>query len=1012
MNGQPNRLPSGGRIDRSRPLRFTFNDRALTGFAGDTLASALVANGIMFVGRSFKYHRPRGIFSAGAEEPNALVQLGTGARTEPNLRATQVELYDGLTASSVNCWPSLELDIGALNSLAARLLPAGFYYKTFMWPPSLWRTYEHFIRKAAGLGRAPEAPDPDRYDKTYAHCDVLVAGGGPAGLAAALAAGRMGARVILVDEQPELGGALLSASGRGAAETVNGRPVLEWLAAAVAELALLPEVRVLTRTTAFGYYDHNFLLLVERVSDHLGPQEAASGLPLPRQRLWKVRARQVVLATGAIERPLVFADNDRPGVMLASAARTYVNRYAAAPGQRAVLFTNNAEAYRAAIDLADAGVSVAAVVDLRPEAADDRAAEARRRGIEILAGSAVTGTEGRRRLRRVRVMRLDGERVGGPERVLDCDLLAVSGGWNPAVHLFSQSRGTLRYDAVFGTFVPDRSVQAEHSAGACRGSFALADCLAEGFAAGRDAAVAAGFDAARAGPQPRAGEGRAPEPPRLVWVVPSVKPVGQGGKHFVDLQNDVTAADLLLANREGYRSVEHVKRYTTLGMGTDQGKTGNVAAIAILAGAQGAEPGRVGTTTFRPPYTPVTIGAFTGHDHGDLLEPIRKTPLHAWHESVGAAFENVGGGWRRAWYYPRPGESMHDAVSREVKAARTSVGIVDASTLGKIDIQGPDAVKLLNWVYTNAWDNLEIGRARYGLMCGEDGMVFDDGVTTRLGPDHYLMTTTTGNAARVLGWLEEWLQCEWTDYRVWCTSVTEEWVTVGLTGPLSRRLLAELTTDIDLDPATFPFMSFREGTVAGIPARVYRISFTGELSYEINVAPSYALALWQALMMAGEKYQITPYGTEAMHVLRAEKGYIIVGQDTDGTVTPYDLGMGWIVSRKKKDFLGKRSLSRPDTARPDRKHLVGLLTENPSEVLPEGGQIVAELKPRPPMAMIGHVTSSYWSPNLGRSIALALVKNGRNRMGETVHVPLVDRTIPAKVVEPRFFDPEGKRLHG
>ncbi len=1002
MSGQSHRLPQGGRIDRARPLAFAFNERSYQGYLGDTLASALIANGVALVGRSFKYHRPRGILGAGAEEPNALVQLGVGDRTEPNLRATQVELYEGLTAASVNCWPSVEFDLGAVNGLLARLVPAGFYYKTFMWPGRFWMAYEYFIRRAAGLGKSPREPDPDRYEKINAHCDVLVAGAGPAGLAAALAAGRGGARVILADEQAEPGGALL-----GARDEVDGIAGPDWVARALEELAGLPEVRVLARTTVFGYYDHNYLAMIERLSDHLPPQQAAG----PRQRLWRVRAKRVVLATGAIERPLVFADNDRPGIMLAAAAATYVNRYAAAPGRRAVVFTNNDGAYRAALDLLDAGVGVAAVVDLRRDPQGPLAAALRRRGVELLAGHAIVGTAtahaGGRRVASVAVMAWDGTGVAGARRDIACDLVCVSGGWNPAVHLFSQSRGRLRFDQRLAAFVPDRSTQAERSAGAANGAFALKECLAQGFAAGQWAAAGAGFTEG-VGAAPSAASSQPESPIEPVWAVPSDRP---HAKRFVDYQNDVTAADVALSAREGYRSVEHLKRYTTMGMGTDQGKTSNVNALAILAGTLGVELAEVGTTTFRPPYTPVTIGAFAGDDRGDLLDPVRRTPLHSWHESVGAPFENVGQ-WRRAWYYPKPGEGLHEAVNREAKAVRDRVGIVDASTLGKIDIEGPDAVELLNWVYTNAWNKLEVGRSRYGLMLGEDGMVMDDGVTTRLGPHHYLMTTTTGNAARVFNWLESWLQCEWPHLRVWCTSVTEQWTTVALNGPLGRKLLAELTRDIDLDPAAFPFMSVREGHVADIPARVFRISFTGELSYEVNVAPSYAVALWQALLAAGEKYAITPYGTETMHVLRAEKGYVIVGQETDGTITPHDLGMDWIVSKAKKDFLGKRSLARVDTARSDRKHLVGLLTDNPSEVLPEGGQIVAELKDRPPMTMLGHVTSSYYSPNVGRSIALALVKNGRNRMGETVHVPLADRAIPATVSEPRFFDPEGKRVDG
>jgi sarcosine oxidase subunit alpha len=768
----------------------------------------------------------------------------------------------------------------------------------------------------------------------------------------------------------------------------------------------MPELRLLPRTTAFGYYDHNYVALVERAGDHFPPGEAPY-----RKRLWKVRAAQVVLAAGAIERPLVFADNDRPGIMLASAARTYLNRYAVQPGRRVAIMTNNDSAYATAVDLINAGVSVAAVIDLRRTPAGALPADARGRNIEILDGHAITATQGRKRVSGVTAMQLapNGEGVTGTPRTIECDTVLHSGGWNPTVHLFSQSRGSLRYDDDLAAFVPDRAVQKLRAAGACNGRFALADCLSEGFAAGLAAAADAGFESADAGRLPSAGAPGAADPTRPVWLVPSGKPPAQA-KAFVDHQNDVTAADVLLAHREGYRAVEHLKRYTTMGMGTDQGKTSNVNALALLAQTLGADIPAVGVTTFRQPYTPVTLGAFGGHESGDLLDPIRRTALHHWHEQHGAQFENVGQ-WRRAWYYPRPGETLHDAVNREVKAVRTSVGILDASTLGKIDIQGPDATELLNWVYTNAWSKLEVGRSRYGLMCGEDGMVFDDGVTTRLGPNHFLMTTTTGGAARVLGWLESWLQTEWPQMRVYCTSVTEQFAVVAVTGPLARRLLAELT-DIDLDPAGFPFMSFRDGDVAGIPARVYRISFTGELSYEINVQPSYAMTLWQALMAAGEKYGITPYGTEAMHVLRAEKGFIIVGQETDGTVTPHDLGMGWIVSKQKKDFLGKRSLTRPDTARADRKQLVGLLTENPSEVIPEGGQIVAELKDRPPMAMLGHVTSSYYSPNCGRSIALALVKNGRARLGETVHVPLEGRTIRATIAEPKFFDPEGKRLDG
>jgi sarcosine oxidase subunit alpha len=831
----------------------------------------------------------------------------------------------------------------------------------------------------------------------HIHCDVLVAGGGPAGLAAALAAGRTGARVVIAEQQAVFGGALL-----GERDEVDGAPAAEWVAAALEDLAAMPEVRLLPKTTVFGYYDHNFLGLVEHRGDTGGA----------RKRLWKVRAKQVVLATGAIERPLVFADNDRPGIMLAGAARAYANRFAVTPGRRAVVFTNNDDAYRTALDLKAAGVEVACVVDLRDDPDGDLPDRADAQGIEVLGGWAVTAVHGNRRVNAVEIMALDGsgEAVDGEPRRIDCDLVCVSGGWNPTLHLFSQSGGRARFDPTRSLFVPGESGQAECSAGAANGTFDLAGCLAEGHEAGAGAAAAAG----RRRSQRRTSVPRVAEtvegPWRNLWVVPGKHPVGRRAKHFVDLHNDVTVADIQLSAREGYESVEHTKRYTTLGMGPDQGKTGNIAGLAILAREWGADIPSVGTTTFRPPYTPVTFGALAGRDIGPLADPVRRTPLHHWHQRAGAVFEDVGQ-WKRPRYYPRPGETMRDAVDRECLAARNAVAVLDASTLGKIDIQGPDAADLLNRVYTNAWDTLGVGRCRYGLMLGEDGMVMDDGVTARLGENRYLMTTTTGNAARVLGWLEEWLQTEWPGLRVHLTSVTEQWATVTLSGPHARRLLGAFTTDIDLDAKAFPFMSLRQGTVAGIPARVFRISFTGESSFEINVPAGYGLALWTALMGAGETYGITPYGTEAMHVLRAEKGFIIVGQETDGTVTPLDLGMEWILS-KKKDFIGKRSLGRADCQRSDRKQLVGLLTENPMSVLPEGAQIVSELRDKPPMPMIGHVTSSYFSANLGRSIALALVKDGRARHGQTVHVPLADRTPRAVIADPAFYDPEGARLHG
>ena len=999
MSGQSHRLKAGGRIDRMQPLGFTFNGKSYQGYAGDTLASALLANGVHLVGRSFKYHRPRGILSAGAEEPNALVQLETGAHTQPNIRATQIELYDGLIARSINAWPSVRWDMMAVNNRLGRLFPAGFYYKTFMWPRAWWMTYEKAIRRAAGLGRAPEEADPDRYERQNIHCDVLVVGAGPAGLAAALAAGRTGARVLLVDQQPELGGTLLE----HAADNMEA-----WRQAALAELAGMDDVTVLSRTVVTGYFDYNFLIACESVTDHLGP--AGAEPHLPRLRLWRIRAKQVVLATGAYERAIGFKANDLPGVMLAGAVGVYQSRYGVATGRQAVFFTNNDSAYGPAMALAATGAEVK-IADVR--AAPEPLLVAQAAGIEVLPGHALLSAKGGRKVQGVMVASLDEDgQPAGDHRYLACDLVGMSGGWSPAVHLLSQSGGKLDWNAADACFVPGKPAQATRVTGTANGTFNLKPLLAEAHEAGVAAAGDAGFTGAGEPPAldlPPPDHRADQTPLTPFWSVPAKTKSER--KHFLDFQNDVTVADVRLANREGYRSVEHLKRYTTLGMGTDQGKLGNVPGLALLAESQGAAIPDVGTTTFRPPFTPLSFGAMAGRDRGEFMDPARLTPMHHLHEAAGAVFEDVGQ-WKRPFYYPRSGEGQHEAVNRECLAARHAVGLLDATTLGKIDLQGPDVPEFLNRIYTNAWKKLEVGRCRYGLMLGEDGMVMDDGVTSRLGGNHFLMTTTTGNAARVLAWLEEWLQTEWPELKVYANSVTEQYAVAALCGPKARDLLGELT-DLDLSAEGFPFMSWKEGTVAGIPARVFRISFSGELSFEINVPASYGPALWDAVMAAGEKHGITPYGTEAMHVLRAEKGYIIVGQDTDGTVTPIDLGMDWIVS-KTKDFIGKRSFTREDTARADRKQLVGLLTDDPQAVLPEGGQVVDEVKPRPPMTMIGHVTSSYYSANLGRSIALALVKDGHRRLGDTVHIPqpLGGPTLSAKITETVFIDPEGSRLHG
>ena len=983
-------------MNRQRPLNFTFDGKRYLGYEGDTVASALLANGVSLVGRSFKYHRPRGIVGSGPEEPNALLQIGTGALTEPNLRATEVELYEGLVAKSVNAWPNANRDIGAAVGFFSRLLAPGFYYKTFMWPRKMWKTYERFIRRAAGLGVTPRQPDPDQYDRMNAHCDVLVAGGGPAGLAAALEAGRTGARVILAGEQIEFGGSLL-----GGRQLIDGVPATEWVAAAVAELSGMEEVRLLLRSTVTGYYDHNFLTVL---------QKTASGHS-PRQRVWRVRAGRVVLATGAIERPLVFPNNDRPGIMLASAVSTYVNRYAVAPGRRALIFTNNDTAYQSALDLSDVGVAVAAVVDVRPDPQGPLSAKVRERAIEVIGGHVIVDATGTKRVKNVKIMRINasGDGVEGPVRTITCDLVANSGGWNPTVHLHGQSGGETHFDTEKGCFVPGEATQPERSVGSCNGSFDLSECLKEGLAAGAHAASSAGWGDGVVSTTLPSVEDERREPIRTMWVAPSKHPTTREHKQFVDLQEDVTASDIVRAAMEGYDSVPLFSRYTTFGFGTDQGKLGNVNGMGVLAGHMGKDIGTVGSITFRPVYTPVSFGAIAGRNVGDLSDPVRKTPMHQWHVEHGAEFENVGQ-WKRAWYYPQAGEDMQAAVNRECLAARTTAALLDQSTLGKIDIQGPDAVEFLGRMYTNNWRGLEVGRCRYGLMLGEDGMVMDDGVTARVAENHFHMFTTTGGAAAVMAWLERWLQTEWPELNVFLTSVTDHWATMSIVGPKSRQVISRVCDDIDFSPDAFPFLSFREGNVAGVPARVFRISFSGELTYEVNVSADYGRHVWQAIMEAGRDFDITPYGTESMHVLRAEKGSILVGQDTDGTVTPVDFGLDWILSTRK-DFIGKRSLSRQDTSREDRKQLVGLLTDDSNEILPNGAQIVEDR--RPTNEMIGHVTSSYYSASLGHPFALALVRGGRARMGQKLRVPVAGgRRIRVTVTNPLFYDPEGARQNG
>jgi len=991
------RIPGKGRVDPGNPVQFAFNGKTYAGFEGDTVASALLANGVHLVGRSFKYHRPRGILSAGSEEPNALLGVDHGpGRIEPNTRATVLEISQGLKTISQNHWPSLERDVGAINDVLYMLFSAGFYYKTFMWPKSFWgKVYEPIIRGTAGLGKSPTVPDPDTYSSRFAHCDVLVVGAGPAGLAAALEAGRSGAKVLLVDEQAELGGSLLSETDA----SVNDMTGWAWLKASVAELAGMANVTLLPRTTAIGYYHQNFVGLCQRITDHL----ASAPEGTPRERMWKVRAKQVVLAQGAIEKPLVFDGNDRPGVMLASAARAYLNRYGVKVGNSPVVVTSHDSAWLAAFDLANAGVKVAAIIDIRPTVPSHLTARASELGIDVLLGWTVTRTKGRLRISSLRAKPIDGS--AAQAREFTCDALLMSGGWNPTLHLFSHSQGKLEWREDAQVFLPSKHVEQSRCAGAGNGDFGLAKVLAEGAQAGVAAAANAGFTVT-------ASAYAVQDELEMTGISSRELPTDKNtstAKAFVDFQNDVTAKDIRLAVREGFKSIEHIKRYTTTGMATDQGKTSNINGLAIAADAVQRSAPAVGLTTFRPPYTPTTFGAFAGYNRGKLFDVTRKTSIDSWAQEQGAVFEPVAL-WRRAWYFPKPGEDMHASVARECKATRDSLGIFDASTLGKIEIVGPDAAEFLNRMYTNPWSKLQPGRCRYGVLLGEDGFIRDDGVIGRLTTDRFHVTTTTGGAARVLNMMEDYLQTEFPDLKVWLTSTTEQWSVIAINGPNARNLLAPLVEGIDLSEEAFPHMSVAAGKICGVPTRLFRMSFTGERGYEVNVPARYGRAIWEKLIEAGQPYGVTPYGTETMHVLRAEKGYIIVGQDTDGTLTPEDAGLIWAIGKAKPDFVGKRSLARPDMLRPDRKHLVGLLTADPKVVLEEGAQIVLDPNQSVPMKMVGHVTSSYWSVSLGRSIALAVIEGGNGRMGQTVHIPMPDGTLQAQVTGTVFLDPENTRL--
>lgn len=966
------RLAKGGRlINRTAPVEFTFNGKRLKGFQGDTLAAGLLANDQMLVGRSFKYHRPRGIVASGPEEPNALVNLGSGARLEPNQRTTTTDLFDGLESTSQNHWPSLEFDVGVVNNYAARFMPAGFYYKTFIHPRPAWKhLFEPIIRRAAGLGKAPTEGDADRYEQAYAFCDVLVVGAGVAGLKAAKAAADAGKRVILLEQTAVLG-------GRAPVDDteVDGKPVDAWIAAVEADLMSRDNVTIRTRTCGFGVYDHGYVLADERVADH------TPGDGRPKHRLWRIRTAKIITATGAIERPLSFAGNDIPGVMLAAAVRDYVVNFAVSPGDRTVVVTNNDSAYQTALALKAAGLDVPAILDARETADGPLPQAARAAGIRVLTGKAIAKVKGSKRVTGVAICAQAGE--GSVQEEIACEAVAMSGGWSPVVHLWSHCGGKLTWDETLSAFIPDPSRPPLNHDGS-----AMVEVVGS-----------ANGDLTLTG-QP------VTIPP--VWVMPQGAPIQLRSKMWLDYQNDVKVSDVQLASREGYVSVEHTKRYTTLGMATDQGKLSNINGLAVLADSLGQEIPQVGTTTFRPPYTPVTIGALAGESRGDIFQPLRRTPMHEQHEAAGAYFEPVGL-WRRPYCFPRAGETHEQAVHREVLNTRQNLGLLDASTLGKIIVKGPDAGRFLDMLYTGVMSTLPIGKCRYGLMCNEQGFLSDDGVVARIDEDTWLCHTTSGGADRIHAWMEDWLQCEWWDWKVYTANVTEQYAQVAVVGPNARKLL-QVLGGMDVSKETLPFMQWADGTLAGFPVRVYRISFSGELSYEIAIPASHGAAFWEACTQAGKALGAMPYGTECLHIMRAEKGFIMIGDETDGTVIPQDLGLDWAISKKKTDYLGKRGQERSYLASPDRWKLVGFDTLDGS-VVPDGAYIIADGENGNGQRNVqGRVTSTYHSPTLKRGIAMGLLKHGPSRMGEIVEFnTAAGGTVKARVRDTMFFDKDGEK---
>jgi sarcosine oxidase, subunit alpha len=994
------RVPVFGRPanEPRRKVKFTFDGQSYEGLEGDTLAAALLANRVDIVGRSFKLHRPRGIMGSHVEEPNGLLQLESGHFDEPNVRATMMPLYADLQATSQNAWPNARNDVLGVMDRFANVLPASFYYKSMMWPN--WHFYERFVRPIAGLGKAPKLPDAQKYQKRNVHADVLIVGGGPAGLASALVAGHAGLRVILVDDREQFGGALL-----GERFKLDGVPAPQWVDNTVAQLKLMPNVQLMSRTTVSGYYENNVLAAAERVTNHLGPHGQSGRL---RERLWRIRARAVILATGAIERPLVFANNDRPGIMLASAVRTYVNRFGVVPGSRVVVVTNNDDAYRTAVDLQTVGVKELTVVDTRGRVSDDLLRDLKDRGIKHYAGYGISDVKGKRKIAAVRIARHLGDgKLGKEETTIDCDLVAMSSGWTPTIHLYSQAGGTLQYKEGLACLVPMACAQSVYVVGAANGAFALAKCLEEGIAAGEAAVVQLGAASKSKLMVPRT-HGAEREALRIepFWYTQT----SRTDKQWLDFQYDVKVSDVELAMRENFVSVEHVKRYTTGGMSVDQGKSSNFNILAVMAEVSGQPIIKVGTTRFRPPYQPVTIGTFAGSTVGEMYAPWQTLHAQTSHAASNAHFGDYG--WRRPEYYPRGNEDIAAATRREVLAVRHGVGMFDGSPLGKIEVKGPDAATFLNRVYVNNLASLKPGFARYAVLTNENGVMIDDGVVVRFAEDHYLVHATSGAVARVFMMLEEYLQCEWPDLRVFVNNVTTQWANVTLSGPKARDVVQQFESDIEFSAERFPHMHFRAGTFAGVPARILRASFTGEVTYEISVPSRYSKSLWNLIAKAGERFDITPYGIEALEVMRTEKGYLHVGADTDGNSNPHDIGWAKIIEKKADDFVGRRSMQRPADKGADRLELVGLESVDPTASLPVGGHFVDDLNPKMPVASRGYVTSACMSPMLNKAIGLGILRNGASRMGEVVNIYAKGKMTTARVVATAHFDPKGERLNG